>query len=147
MRPALPLMSPAPGHRPPAASRPSRTVPRAARPKFEARIGSATALPAPRQSRPSAATGPGISPDRGARRRLQLSLFLPPPGRADRAGPGEARADLRALGVARCRITGMRYRVVNENDIEAMLAFKLDPAIARRFGQQGVRRSPAPTAC
>jgi hypothetical protein len=32
----------------------------------------------------------------------------------------------------------MRYRVVNERDIEAMLAFKLEPTIARRFGQAGV---------
>jgi len=42
------------------------------------------------------------------------------------------------LGVARCRITGMRYRVVNEDDVEGMLAFKLDPAIARAFGRDGV---------
>lgn len=42
------------------------------------------------------------------------------------------------LGISRCRITGMRYRVVNERDISAMLAFKLDPSIARRFGQAGV---------
>jgi hypothetical protein len=42
------------------------------------------------------------------------------------------------LGIARCRITGMRYRLVGENDIEAMLAFKLDPAIAREFGRRGV---------
>ena len=42
------------------------------------------------------------------------------------------------LGVNRCRITGMRYRLVNGKDIEAMLAFKLDPAIAREFGKQGI---------
>ena len=42
------------------------------------------------------------------------------------------------LTIARCRITGMYYRVVNDRDIEAMLAFKLDPAIARLFGRQGV---------
>ena len=42
------------------------------------------------------------------------------------------------LTVARCRITGLRYRVVNERDIEAMLAFKLDPAVARHFGRSGV---------
>src|SRR5436853_1054630 len=41
------------------------------------------------------------------------------------------------LGVARCRITGLRYRLVND-DIEAMLAFKLDPALAREFGKQGI---------
>ena len=43
------------------------------------------------------------------------------------------------LGISRCRITGMRYRLVNERDIQAMLAFKLDPGIARRFGQAGVQ--------
>lgn len=42
------------------------------------------------------------------------------------------------LGVDRCRITGMRYRLVNDSDIEAMLAFKLDPAIARQFGKSGI---------
>ena len=42
------------------------------------------------------------------------------------------------LGVARCRITGMRYRLLGENNIEAMLAFKLDPAIARGFGKDAV---------
>ena len=42
------------------------------------------------------------------------------------------------LTVARCRITGMYYRVVNDRDIEAMLAFKLDPAVARGFGRDGV---------
>ena len=42
------------------------------------------------------------------------------------------------LGLDRCRITGMRYRLINRSDIEGMLAFKLDPAIARRFGKQGI---------
>jgi hypothetical protein len=42
------------------------------------------------------------------------------------------------LTVARCRITGMFYRVNNAHDVEAMLAFRLDPAIARQFGRQGV---------
>ena len=42
------------------------------------------------------------------------------------------------LGISRCRITGMRYRLIGENNIEAMLAFKLDPAIARGFGKDGI---------
>jgi len=42
------------------------------------------------------------------------------------------------LGANRCRITGMLYRYVNEHDIQGMLAFKLDPAIARQFGKQGI---------
>lgn len=42
------------------------------------------------------------------------------------------------LGIARCRITGMRYRLIGENNVEAMLAFKLDPEIARDFGKKGI---------
>jgi hypothetical protein len=42
------------------------------------------------------------------------------------------------LGIARCRITGMSYRLVGNRDIEGMLAFKLDPAIAREFGRVGI---------
>lgn len=40
------------------------------------------------------------------------------------------------LGLERCRITGMRYRLINQTDIQAMLALRLDPAIARGFGKQ-----------
>jgi hypothetical protein len=42
------------------------------------------------------------------------------------------------LGLDRCRIIGMRYRLVDQDDVEAMLAFKLDPAIARSFGKAGI---------
>ncbi|MEA3060997.1 MAG: hypothetical protein QOJ94_778 [Sphingomonadales bacterium] len=42
------------------------------------------------------------------------------------------------LGLARCRITGMYYHLTGDRDIEARLDFKLDPAIARAFGKQGI---------
>jgi hypothetical protein len=42
------------------------------------------------------------------------------------------------LGITRCRITGMRYRLAGDDDIEGMLAFKLDPALARAFGKEGI---------
>ncbi len=42
------------------------------------------------------------------------------------------------LTLAHCRITGMRYRRVSDNEIEASLAFKLDPAVARQFGKDGI---------
>jgi hypothetical protein len=42
------------------------------------------------------------------------------------------------LGLDRCRITGMRYRLMGKEDVVAMLAFKLDPAIARQFGKNGI---------
>ena len=43
------------------------------------------------------------------------------------------------LGVARCRITGMRYSLVNERDVSASLELKLDPAIARNFGKNATK--------
>ena len=41
------------------------------------------------------------------------------------------------LGIARCRITGMRYRLLGENNIEGEIAFKLAPAAARGFTKEG----------
>ena len=41
--------------------------------------------------------------------------------------------------VNRCRITGMVYRAASEDDVEAMLAFRLDPVIAAQFGREGVQ--------
>ena len=43
------------------------------------------------------------------------------------------------LGVTRCRITGMRYSLVNEKDVSASLELKLDPAIARNFGKSATK--------
>lgn len=40
---------------------------------------------------------------------------------------------------ARCRITGMDYRATNEEDVQAMLSFLVDPAIAGQFGRESVR--------
>lgn len=42
------------------------------------------------------------------------------------------------LGIARCRITGMRYTLADGDRIDAMLAFKLDPTLARAFGKTGI---------
>ena len=55
------------------------------------------------------------------------------------AGAQEAHAQAcEKLGIARCRITGMRYQLIGENNVEAMLAFKLDTTIARAFGKYGI---------
>ncbi|MBX9858067.1 MAG: DUF4349 domain-containing protein [Sphingomonas sp.] len=44
-----------------------------------------------------------------------------------------------ALGLARCRITGMHYAVGRgASDVDASLDFKLDPGIARKFGTTGI---------
>jgi hypothetical protein len=50
----------------------------------------------------------------------------------------EHAAACETLGINRCRITGMRYHLVRENEVEAQLQFKLDPAIARRFGKDAI---------
>lgn len=42
--------------------------------------------------------------------------------------------------LARCRITGMTYRTISEDDVQATLAFAVDPAIARQFGRDAVQR-------
>jgi Domain of unknown function (DUF4349) len=42
------------------------------------------------------------------------------------------------LGSARCQIVDMTYQQINEDRAEAMLAFKLDPAIARKFGREAI---------
>ena len=51
------------------------------------------------------------------------------------------------LAVARCRITGMLYRVVNDATSRPGSRFKLDPAIARRSAATASRPSSAPKAC
>lgn len=42
------------------------------------------------------------------------------------------------LGAARCQIIDYKYQQAAENDVEAILAFKLDPAIARKFGRDAI---------
>lgn len=37
------------------------------------------------------------------------------------------------LGIAKCRITGMDYQAAGDGDVSAMMAFKVDPAIATDF--------------
>ena len=78
--------------------------------------------------------GPSAAPGVAFNYRYAFRL---PAERVSSVQEGHAQACER-LGLARCRITGMRYRLVDERSIEAMLAFKLDPALARAFGKQGI---------
>ena len=50
----------------------------------------------------------------------------------------EQAAACESLGVSRCRITGMRYSLIDEDEVNASLAFKLDPSIARKFGKDAI---------
>ena len=40
------------------------------------------------------------------------------------------------LGLSRCRITGLKYSIGEDEQVTAMLAVKLNPTIARQFGKQ-----------
>ncbi len=42
------------------------------------------------------------------------------------------------LGMARCQVVDMKYQQTENKNAEAMLAFKLDPAIARKFGSDAI---------
>lgn len=50
----------------------------------------------------------------------------------------EHAAACETLGLSRCRITGMRYSLIDEDEVTASLAFKLDPSIARKFGKEAI---------
>ncbi len=43
------------------------------------------------------------------------------------------------LGIAKCRVTGMDYKSEGSGDVAAMLAFKVDPAIATDFTRDAKR--------
>ena len=95
--------------------------------------------PAPQEaSAARLARGPGIAVTAAPGVAFNYRYAFRLPGERVAAVQEQHAAACEKLGLDRCRITGMRYRVVNEQDVEAMLAFKLDPAIARAFGNQGV---------
>jgi len=132
MRPALPLMilllaTTSCGKPAEQGSPPPRT-------EFEA--DEAPASPAAERSRTDAATGPGISPTAapGVAFNYNYSYALAWQRVAEMQERHAAMCE--ELTVARCRITGMHYRVLGPEDIEARLELKLDPAVARAFGRR-----------
>ncbi len=92
--------------------------------------------PAPPQFARSA--GPDVSPTAapGVAFHYRYAFRLPAQN-VDQVQEQHART-CEQLGIARCRITGMRYRVDRDGDIEGFLAFKLEPALARRFGRSAL---------
>lgn len=83
-------------------------------------------------------SGPGISVSAAPGVAFQYRYAFDLPAARIAAVQEEHAQACEKLGLSRCRITGMRYRLVGERHIEAMLAFKLDPSIARQFGKSGI---------
>ena len=82
--------------------------------------------------------GPGVTPTAapGVAFNYSYAFRLP----AERiAGVQEEHAQAcEKLGLAHCRITGMVFRRSSDENVQARLDLKLDPALARTFGKQGV---------
>ncbi len=103
--------------------------------------GSATAIPpelSARRGRPSHEMGPDLDPESapGVAFDYRYSFRL----EAERvAGMQQEHQRICERYGSRCRITGMDYRAANADDVEAMLSFLVDPAIAAQFGRESVR--------
>ena len=91
---------------------------------------------APAASDTAGAPGIAVTAAPGVAFNYRYGFRLPP--RAIAAVQEAHASTCEKLGIMRCRITGMDYRVVGENDIRGSLHFKLDPAIARAFGKRGI---------
>ncbi len=94
------------------------------------------AAPATESMAAGRAPGIDVTAAPGVALTYRYGFRLPADG-IDNVQEGHAQA-CEQLGPARCRITGMRYRLLGENNIEAALDFKLDPALARGFGKEGI---------
>ena len=114
----------------------SRSAPdRSAPPSAPSTSASESVAPAGQASR-DAGPNVGVTAAPGVAFNYDYAVSLPP---TQIAGVQEQHAQMcERLTVARCRITGMYYRVNSTHDVEARLAFRLDPAIARQFGRDGV---------
>ena len=86
-------------------------------------------------SRAGSFTPPGISPTAAPGVAFNYRYAFRLAGERISAIQEQHAAACEKRGIARCRITGMTYRLIGNRDIEATLAFKLDPTIAREFGK------------
>ena len=81
---------------------------------------------------------PGISPNDAPGVAFNYSYAFVLPSKAISAVQESHAAACEKLGIARCRITGMRYSLTDEDSVSAQLTFKLDPTLARAFGKEGI---------
>ncbi|MFC4291740.1 DUF4349 domain-containing protein [Sphingorhabdus arenilitoris] len=87
---------------------------------------------------PAAMRAPGISPTAAPGVAFNYRYAFRIPDEKIAAVQEVHAAACEALGISRCRITGMRYQLIDEDEVEAFLAFKLDPIIARKFGKDAI---------
>jgi hypothetical protein len=90
------------------------------------------------EAAPADATGPGATVSAAPGVAFSYRYAFRVPNAKISAVQEEHAQACEKLGLDRCRITGMRYRLVSNDEVSAMLAFKLDPTLARDFGKQGI---------
>ena len=90
----------------------------------------------PRRDATDVHEAPSVSPSVAPGVAWQYAYDFQLPDEAISAVQEAHASSCEALGVARCRITGLRYSVGNDDAVSAMLEVKLAPDIARQFGKQ-----------
>ncbi len=88
----------------------------------------------PRQAQDTS-EAPDISPTAAPGVAFRYHYQFELPDEAISAVQEKHAARCEAMGVAKCRITGLRYTVDQDNAVSASLTVKLDPGIAREFGK------------
>ena len=98
----------------------------------------ANAPPAADAAADTSAGGPNINPAAapGVAFNYNYSFVLPDKNIA--AVQETHAAACEKLGPSQCRITGMRYTLLDDERITARLDFKLAPELARNFGKEGI---------
>ncbi len=82
--------------------------------------------------------GPGVSPSAAPGVAFNYNYAFRIPDAKISGVQEQHAAACETLGPSRCRITGMRYTLEDEDTVNASLAFKLDPSIARKFGKDAI---------
>ena len=92
--------------------------------------GALTRSGAPRPPGVSPTAAPGVAFD------YRYAFRIP----HDRIGAVQEQhaAACERIGIERCRIISMQYDSDGREDVGAQLAFRIDPALARRFGKEGI---------
>lgn len=99
--------------------------------------GTTSATPAARLDQPSPAT-PGFDTTAAPGVAFSYTYGFRLPDKEIAAVQEKHAAACEKLGVARCRVTGMRYERFGEGQVQARLDVALDPATARQFGRDAI---------
>lgn len=81
---------------------------------------------------------PGISPQAAPGVAFSYRYRFVLPDEAIAGVQEQHAAACEKLGPNQCRITGMRYTLLDEDEVRAVLDFKLSPELARQFGKDGI---------